>query len=78
MLTLQNHYYGKSEGEHRNQVAKEDLKMLLYRNKTTSYFEKYATKTKQTFNVLENYNVPLYEEEKVSQLLDNIRFPPKN
>ena len=30
---------------------------------------------KQTFNVLDNYNVPLYEEEKVSQLLENINSP---
>ena len=32
---------------------------------------------KQTFNVLDNYNVPLYEEETFRQLLDNINSPNK-
>ena len=54
------------------QVAKDNLKRLFYRNKTTFSFEKYVTNMKQTFNVLENYNVPLYKEDKVRQLLDNI------
>ena len=53
-------------------MDKDDLKMLFYRNETTFYFEKYVTKMKQTFNVLENYKVPLYEEDKVRQLLNNI------
>ena len=30
---------------------------------------------KQKMNVLDHYNVPLYEEDKVRQLLDNINFP---
>ena len=75
MLALKNHYYGKSEGEHRKQVAKDDLKRLLYRNKTTFSFEKYVTKMKQTFIVLENYNISLYEKENVMQLSDSIKFP---
>ena len=53
-------------------MAKEYLKKLFYRNKTTFSFEKYITKMRQTFNVIDNYNVPLYEEDKVKQLLDNI------
>ena len=65
ILALQNHYDGKSEGECRKQVAKDDLKILFYRNKTTFPFNKYVTKMKQTFNVLYNYNVPLYDEDKV-------------
>ena len=75
MLKSKNHYYGKSEGERRKQVAKDDLKRFFYRNETNFYFEKYVNKTKQTFHVLNNYNVPLYEEEKVRKLLDNIHFP---
>ena len=48
MLTLQNHYDGKSECKRRKQVAKDDLKRLFYRNETTFSFEKYITKIKQT------------------------------
>ena len=46
MLALQNHYIGKSEGERRRQVAKDNLKRLLYRNETTVSFKKYVTKMK--------------------------------
>ena len=78
MLEFQNHYDGKLEGERGKQVDNDNLKMLFYRNKTTYSFEKYITNTKQTFDVLENYNFPLYEEDKVGQLLDNINGPNKN
>ena len=77
MLALQNNYDGKSESELRKQVAKDNLERLFYRKETTFSFEKYITKTKQKFNLLENYNVPLYEEVKVRQLLDNINVPKK-
>ena len=33
---------------------------------------------KQKINVLENYNFPLYEEDKVRQILDNINFLNNN
>ena len=56
-------------------MAKNNLKRLFYRNETTVSFDKYTTKMKQTFNVIENYIVPLYEEEKFGKLLDNINFP---
>ena len=54
MLEFQNHYDGKSEGEHRREVAKDNLKRLFFRNETTFSFDKYVTKTKQKLNVLEN------------------------
>ena len=72
MLALQNHCYGKSEGECRKQVAKDDLKRLFYSNETNFSFEKYVTNMKKIFNLLENCKVPLYEEDKVRKLLDNI------
>ena len=56
-------------------MAKDDLKRLFYRNKTTLSFDKYVTNIKQTFNVIDNYNVPLYEEEKVRKILDNTNRP---
>ena len=57
-------------------MSKDYINKLFYRNETNFSFDKYVTKTEQTFNVLENYNIPLYEEDKVRQLLDNI-IPPK-
>ena len=56
-------------------MAKEDLNRLFYRSETTFSFEKYVIKTKKKLNVLDNYNVPLYEKDKVRQLLDNINCP---
>ena len=78
MLVLQNNYDGKSEGGCRKQVAKDDLNRLFYRNETTLSFEKYVTKMKYTFDVLDNYIVSLFEEEKFRQLLDNINSTNKD
>ena len=64
-----------SECERSKKVDKDDLKRLFYRNKTTLSFDKYVTNIKQTFNVIDNYNVPLYEEEKVRKILDNTNRP---
>ena len=50
-------------------VDKNDLKSLFYRDETTFSFEKYVTKTKTKFYVLENYNVPLYEEDNIKEIL---------
>ena len=72
MLALHNHNDRKSEGKRKKLVANNDPKRSFYRTKTTFFFEKYVTKMKQTFNVIENYNIPLYEEYKVRQLLNNI------
>ena len=47
MLEFQNHYDGKSWGKHRKQVAKENLKMLFHKNKTTLSLYKYVTKMKK-------------------------------
>ena len=74
MLVLQNHYAGKSESGCRKQEFKDYLKRLFYSNKTTFYFQKYVGRAEQTFKVLDNYNVPLYEEDKFRQLLNNIHF----
>ena len=58
----------------RKQEDKDDLNILSYMNKTIFYFEKDVTKMRQIFNVLENNNVSLFEEDKVGQLLDDIYF----
>ena len=62
---MQNHYDGKSEGNRRKQMYKDNIKRFFYSNETTLYFDKYVTNIKQTFNVLDNYNVPIYEEDRV-------------
>ena len=56
-------------------MDRDDLKMLSYRKKTTLYLEKYITQMRQKFNVLDNSNVPLYEEDKIRKLLDHINSP---
>ena len=58
MLALQNNYDGKSEGERRKHVDKDELKRLFYRNETTFSFNKYVTNIKQTFNVIESIIFP--------------------
>ena len=78
MMALQNHYYSKSESERRKHVAKDKLKRLFYRNETTFSLEKYVTKTKQKFNLLQNYNSPIYKVEKFRQPLDKINSPNKD
>ena len=75
MLALQDQYYVKSEGGCRKQMSKDDLKRLFYSLKTTLSFTKYLTKMDFFLNLLYNYNVPLYEDYKVKQRLDNINFP---
>ena len=45
----------------RKQVAIADLNKIFYKNETPFTFEKYVTKLKGIFNVLEKYGVPLYK-----------------
>lgn len=75
MMALQAHYDGESEGVRRKQVARDDLQKLYYRNESTFSFERYVTKLKRIFNVLETYGVPMYEEQKVQYLLDKVQCP---
>ena len=53
MQELQAQYDGTSEGAHMKKVARVDLKKIFYKNETTFTFEKYVTKLKGIFNVLE-------------------------
>ena len=64
-----------SEGAQRKQVDRDDLKKIFYNNETTFTFEKYVTKLKGLFNMLEKYGVPLYEEQMVEHLIDEIVSP---
>ena len=60
MQELHDHYGGTSNREQRKQLARYDLKKKFYNNETNFTFEKYITKLKVVFNVLEKYGVPLY------------------
>ena len=75
MQELQDHYVGTSEGTQRKQVATANLKKIFYNNETTFKFEKYITELKGLFNMLEKYVVPLYEEQIMEHLLDQIVSP---
>ena len=61
-----------SEGSQRKKVARFDLKQIFYKNETTFTFDKYITKLKGGFNVLDKYGVPLYEEYMVEYILYQI------
>ena len=61
MQELRDHCNGTSKGSCRKQVVRSDLWKIFYKNETTFTFEKYITKLKDLFNMLEKYGVPLYE-----------------
>ena len=58
MQELQAHYDGTSEESLRKQVSRSYLKKIFYNNYNTFTFEKYVTKLKGFFNVLDKYGVP--------------------
>ena len=60
MQALHDHYGGTSDREQRKQLARYDLKKKFYKNNTTFTFEKYVTKIKGIFNIVEKYGVTLY------------------
>lgn len=73
MEALQAHYDGDAEAEKRKQAAKSDLQSLYYRHETAFSFEKYINRMKKCFDILEKYQVPYYEEDKVKLLLDRLQ-----
>ena len=75
MQELQAYNDGTSEVARRKQVDRAELEKIFYKNETTFTFEKYVTKLKGDLNVLEKYDVPLYEDQMVDHLLDQIMSP---
>ena len=59
-----------SEVSYKKLVARSDLKKILYENETTFTFEKYVTKRKNIFNVLEKFGFILYGDLMVEKLLE--------
>ena len=74
MQELQYHHGGAIEGYRSKQVARSNL-IFFYNNESTFTFDKYVTKLKGLFNVLDIYGVPLHEEQIVEHLLDQIISP---
>ena len=74
---IQAHYYGAPVGAQRKKVARADPKKIFYKNETNFTFEKYVTKIKGIFNVLEKYGVTLHEDQMVKHILDKIISPNK-
>ena len=72
MQYLQDHYDGPSEGTQGKQFDRSDLKKLFYKNETIFTFDKYVTEIKGIFNVLEKYGVPIYEDQMMENLLDQL------
>ena len=70
---LNDHYDGTAEGERRKSVANSDLDKLFYRNESTFSFDKFVTKLKEGFNTLEQYGVPVHEENKVKMLMEKVQ-----
>ena len=75
MQELQARYCGTSEVARRNKVSRAYIKNILYNNEPTFTFEKYGTNLKGVFNVLVKCGFPLYKEQMVEHLLDQIMSP---
>ena len=75
MQELQGHYYGTSKVTRKKKVARYDFKKIFYKNGNTFIFEKYVIKLKEVFSVLDKYGVPVYEEQVVAHMIDQIMLP---
>ena len=75
MQELQAHYDCTSQGAWRKQVARANTYEVFYKTDNNFTFEKYVTKLKGVFNVSEKYGVPLYKEQMVKHILDQIMSP---
>ena len=64
--------YGNGEGEQRVMVARHDIKITSYGNKSSLSFEKYLTHLKKVFTTLATYEQPESGREKVEFLLSQI------
>ena len=71
MQALQLHYDKDAVGKRKIQAAKDKLKKIHYYNESTFTFEKYVTRLKKNFNVLEKYSKKIEKDDKVEYLLNN-------
>ena len=70
MEASRTHYDGPDEAKKRLSEAKARLKTIFYRHEATFSFEKYVTALNDIYLIHERYNEPIYETDKVENLLD--------
>ena len=70
MQALQLHYDGADEAKKRLTDAKARLKTIFYKHEATFSFEKFATQLHDIFQTCERYGEPLFETQKLENLLD--------
>ena len=70
MKALQIHYDGPDESKRRKEEARAKLKTIYYKHEGTFTFEKIVTNLYDTFQILEKYEEPLYEQEKLRLLFN--------
>ena len=73
MQSLRNHYDGPDQAKARIDVARASIEKLFYRNENMFSFESYSTQMKKNYDVLEKYNQPEYEANKIDTFLKGIR-----
>jgi hypothetical protein len=78
MIALRLHYGGEGEVNKRIGVARATLSTTIYRNEFAYSFEKFATRMKTAFTVLEKHGEPYAETAKVKMLHDRIQVPGYN
>ena len=69
---LCNHYDGPAEGDKHITIARNDIKILHYKNESSFSFEQYSTRLRKAFLTLEQYEQPKHEKEMVETLLDQM------
>ena len=68
MKALQMHYDGPDESKRRKEEARAKIKSIYYKHESTFTFEKFVTNLYDAFQILEKYEEPLYEQEKLRLL----------
>jgi len=68
MKALQIHYDGPDESKRRKEEARAKIKSIYYKHESTFTFEKFVTNLYDAFQILEKYEEPLYEQEKLRLL----------
>jgi len=70
MKALQIHYDGPDESKRRKEEAKANLKTIYYKHEGTFTFETFISNLYDAFQILEKYEEPLYEQEKLRLLFN--------
>ena len=72
-LLLREHYVGEAHDMRRAASATAKLETLFWKNEASFSFEKFLTRMSEAFKELEDAGQPLYEAQKVQQLLKSIK-----